>query len=146
MNKNLKNLITTIKTPMKLKTLLQSFDALNVLVQKEGIGMVTQAKLIPIYKRVKNELDDFTENKNKKVKELGREQLNEKGEPTGRYEVKPENSEKFEKELKELLDSDIEVDVPEITYSELTNGNEKFSLPTSVLIDLEWLIRLDINK
>ncbi|MBI5402498.1 MAG: hypothetical protein HY959_03795 [Ignavibacteriae bacterium] len=139
--KNFKNLITGIPMKISLKTIMESLDSLILLGQKEGLGVVTQWKLVPIIKKARNEYQSYTEISNQKIKELGEKVLDGNKVFTGRYKVKPENEEKYKKEIEKLLKQEIEIDVPLITYSELKGNNETFSLPTNVLVDLDWLIK-----
>lgn len=139
--KQIKGLIKKESKKLSLKTLVSSYGALLVLGKKEGIGVATQWKLKPIIKLAKEKFEMYQEIYDSKVRELGEKKFDKSGKDTGKFKVKAENQDKFEKEMKKLDEQEVDIEIPEITYSELKGDNEEFTIPTLVLVELDWLIK-----
>lgn len=134
-NFNLNKLI--IGTPMKIKMKiltdseygLRSIGALK-------LPLTSSYKISKAMKAVDAVLEPFYETRTKRIKELGKSQVNEKGEETGIFQVKPEHDEQYKKEIDELLDKEVTIDIPKIKLSDL--GEEK--VEPAALMSLHWMI------
>lgn len=132
---NLKNLIKSESMTLKLETLLNSAEGLHKIANLK-LPVSVSFKVGKTIKAIQNELDAYTEVKNKRVKELGKAVLNDKGEPTNRYEVTPENTELWQEESKALMEKEVEIEVYKLSLSDL--GEEK--LEPFIFSQLDWLI------
>lgn len=129
---------------MKLATIINSKDAVIALL-KNQLPIDTAWSMKLFVSKISPELTAFEEVKNAKILEYGEEVEKEvDGKTTKMTQVKPENLEVFAKEVGELLEKEIEVDVPVVKISDLTAYSKKSKEPifmsTNDLILLEWLI------
>lgn len=135
MNFNLKNHVRFIHKTMLIKTLLNSVNGLSQLQAKE-LPVVVSFKIGKVLKQVYDALETFENARSKRVKELG-EEIKEKGEGTGRYNIKKSNLKTWEKDYEALINQEVKIDVPEIKLADLGD----ISLPSSVFTNLDWLIK-----
>lgn len=83
------------------------------------IPIKTAFKISKCIKNFNNEYSSFEESKNKLFKKFGEENKD------GNLEIKKENEEKFKKELEDLMDIKISINIPKVTLKEL--GDIKIS-------------------
>lgn len=133
----LKGLIINNKKIMKLRDVVNSVRGLDFLFNQK-LQAVLSYKLSLFQKRINELLEVFYTTINKKIKEYGEEQKDKDGKIlTGQFKVKDENLEKFNKEREELLDQDVELNIPDFNIAEL--GDIK--IEPNLLITLQWLIK-----
>lgn len=104
---------------VKLKYLINSSQALTGLL---AMPLRTKAHydLSKALKKCRDEVEDFQELYNKKIREFADEVLTEDGKPTGKFDFKtPEDNKKFNEEMKELSDSEVEVHLNPVPFKEL---------------------------
>lgn len=125
---------------MKIKQVLESDEGINALLSV-SLPVKTAYKLAKLGRKFNNIIKDIKLVNNNKIKEHGEEIVIEQEgkEPikTGRFQVKPENTEKFQKEMEALLEEEAEIDIPDFNLSEL-EGNK---IESKHLIALDWLIK-----
>jgi hypothetical protein len=132
---SLKNLVKSEKISVSLKTLLESVSGLRRIANLK-LPVAVSFKIGKTMKTIDNELNSYNEVKNKRIKELGEVGKDENGDPTSNYTVKKENMETWEKENKELIEREVELEVYKLSLSDL--GEEK--LEPFVFSQLDWLI------
>ena len=145
---------------MKLKKIITQFSpnpnqptSFDLLATAGSLPMATSFKIGKIYKQLAKEHDEFYALREKKIKEYGEVfYIDEKGKETkdkkkGKEStrVKPENVDKFNKEVNELLEMDINTTFDPIKVSDL--GEPKFResefikmTPLDIVSNLAWLI------
>ena len=96
---------------MKLKVLLQSSEALTRLI-KCSLPINIGWKLAKFVKLVNSEISDYQQIHNTKIKSMG--ELKD-----AKYYVKSENMELFTKEITELHEKEIDINIPEIKIKTL---------------------------
>jgi hypothetical protein len=139
---NLKNFITVIPTNMKLKQLIDSFGLPNgipgaiTIIANQKLPAIGSYKIAMVIKNAQPSVDEFYKIHNEKVKEYG-EEIIEKEKPTGRYNIKEENKEKFQKEIEELLEQEVNLTIPELKIKDF----DGLSLEPRYLVQLDWLIK-----
>lgn len=114
---------------IKLEKIVLSKDTL-VKVLNQDFPIVISYKLSKIVDKINKEIQIFEENRVKLVKKYG-EEVKEG------FKVKEENIEVYAKELSELLDIEIQIEIPIITIKDL----EGCKLSPLELIQLSWLIK-----
>lgn len=124
---------------MKLSQLINSKEPLEKLL-KNSLPIKVAWELKKFTKEVNSEFATYDELRVQKVIEMGVESKEVKG----TYNVKPENLEAFAKEISELLDKDVEIQVPQIKIGDLleykdVNG-KGIDITASELMLLDWLI------
>ncbi|MCK9370955.1 hypothetical protein M0R04_13675 [Candidatus Dojkabacteria bacterium] len=99
---------------MKLKTILEDLDKLTSL-SKIKLPIKVSYWVSRILSKVNSELKSFQEQRNKLIEEYG-----EQDEKTKQFTVKdPEKLKVFSKEINELLDVEVELDVKKISIKDL---------------------------
>jgi mannose/fructose/N-acetylgalactosamine-specific phosphotransferase system component IIB len=119
----------------------------NILNAKEGLNVIASAKfraskLFEVTKFVQNaakEIDDFEKVRLEKIKEYGIEKENDKGENV--IEVTSENHKEFVEDLNELINKEIEIDLPKISRDEL--GDVEMS--PKELMSISWIFEDENN-
>jgi len=84
-------------------------------------------KLIKVYV---DEVKSFDEIKNKKIEELGEKDKD------GKFKLKKENEEKHLSEIKEVLNSEVEVNIPKFKFDDL----DGFETTPMNISSLDWII------
>jgi hypothetical protein len=122
---------------MKLETIINSKQAIENL-SKQNLPIRIAFELKTFIQKLNPEFTAFFELRNAKMKEYGTP-----GEvkPDGSqvFTFTPENTEKFNAEINEVLDKDIDADIPVIKISDLEK--KEVSISAADLIILEWLIK-----
>lgn len=122
---------------MKLKTLVDSIESLNVLTNTK-IPATVSYKISLFIKKSQDELDLYNSKRKELLEEYGTEVLSEDGKKTGNYKFETEDSAKnFNEEINKLLDQDITIESPEVKISELS----KIDIEPKYLLALDWLIK-----
>lgn len=127
---------------IKLSTLVNSQSALkNLIAQNLPIGMAWELK--KFIGKINPEIVAFEQLKNEKIIAYG-EDVIEGEKKTGAVRVKEENVPVYLEEVNEILQKEIDVDLPEIKMDEIIKYNEKLSKPAEMsiqdLMTLDWLI------
>ena len=126
---------------MKLKEILASYDALQAL-SREKINLDVSFDISKILTILGTEKRTYDELIYKKLNEYGDSVKDEKGQPIVyannaiQYKIRPENIEKYQKELNELQEKDIKIKINKIKLSSL--GIDK--IEPELLTSLIWLI------
>lgn len=115
---------------IKLKNLVkdESIKNLNNLLSKEVKGSIA-FDLISNIKEIKIHVENYNIIRNSLFKKYGEEKENNSS------AIKPENIEQFKKEMEELLDKDIDVNIKKIKKEVLNN----IQIKPIELMGLEWL-------
>ena len=108
----------TKKTKMTYRDLL---DAQNGISWLNGLKLdVVIAFQVSTFLKNNNKLlFEWNISRDKKIKEWGAEDKDEKGHRTGGWKVLPENQSKFDKWVDEFLNQEIEIDHPVFTFTDL---------------------------
>jgi hypothetical protein len=128
---------------MKLEQLVNSKVALSNLVKGSlPIGIAWKLKKFILV--INPELESFDEIRNQKIIEMGYQVMKDEV-PTGTYQVKNENLELFTSAIKELLEKEVEVTIPEIKIDELLSykdaNGKGIEITAGDLMLLDWLIK-----
>lgn len=108
-----------------IKSLYAAFEGLES-IKKEKLKLKTSYKIAEILRISYLNIDSFEKEKAAKVRELG-EEIKE-GPRAGQYLVKKENLKQWNDELDEMLNEEIEINVPTLSKEDL--GDEENSLFT----------------
>lgn len=103
-----------MKVTLKLGAVVASADTLRV-VAATKMPVKTSYRLNKMLRLVSKEVKIYEEEKGKVFEELG-ESAGE-----GLLQIKEENKEEAKKALDELLDQDVELDIPDVTIDDLGN-------------------------
>lgn len=115
---------------MKLGQLVSSKDALAHIASVE-LEATKSYEMVAFLNEVNKHLEVFEKARNKRITELGEE-------VDGKTMVKDSNIEKFVAEIEKLLDTDVEVTVPELTLDDLKGVKVK-TADMALLAD--WMIK-----
>jgi hypothetical protein len=122
---------------MKLKQLIESVPSIQELI-KEPLPVKTSFKLSTFISKMNPEIEAFDKVKKDKIIEYkGERQKDENGREINTFKIPDENVEKFSKEIKELLEQEVDIDVPDINIEDL--GDIK--IKPEFLMGLNWLIK-----
>lgn len=132
---NLNNLIKSKPMKITLDTLLKSFDGLQT-ISKLKLPVTVSYKVGKTIKAINAELETHQEIRKKRIKELGEPTKDQDGKTTENYQVTKENLPIWDKEYKELLANEVDIQIHPLKISEL--GDEK--LEPIVFAELDWLI------
>lgn len=135
MSFNLKDFIIILPTTMKLKQLILSVESLSYLSSLK-LPAVTSYKLALLTKKINPDIEEFHKTRNEKLKEYG-EEIMEDEKSTGKFNIKQENIEIFNKEIDDLLETELNIDIPDVSISEFSGIN----IEPKYFIELEWLIK-----
>jgi len=120
---------------MKLGLLVNSQNSLEI-ISNLKFKATELFKVTKFVQLAIEEINSFNKIKEKKIKEFGEEKtINNK--PV--FEVKPENKEQFFTEMEELLNQDIELEVPEISLEAFGD----IEMSPKEFLSLKWLIKED---
>tara|TARA_R100001082_G_scaffold90610_1_gene57168 strand:+ start:1955 stop:2317 length:363 start_codon:yes stop_codon:yes gene_type:complete len=120
---------------MKLGLLVNSQNSLEI-ISNLKFKATELFKVTKFVQLAIEEINSFNKIKEKKIKEFGEEKtINNK--PV--FEVKPENKEQFFAEMEELLNQDIELEVPEISLDAFGD----IEMSPKEFLSLKWLIKED---
>jgi len=115
---------------IKLLKLIESEKSL-----KEFISIPLEIKksfaLSKLIVKVTEQISAYNEARNNKVYELGEKKEN------WQVFVKNENLEEFMKQINELSEQEVELEIPEITTDDIKSKEIK----TEILVNLNWLIK-----
>lgn len=120
---------------MKLSEIVNSLEPLQNLL-KVSLPIKVSYKLSKIAIKINPELDLFNEKKNELIKKYGKEIEPDK------WQVDPENVEKYQEDMKTLLDMEVSLDfgdgknLEKIPISDFGEVN----IPAQDLLPLDWLI------
>lgn len=122
---------------MQLGKIVEGKEALANL-SKGNLPIHIAWELKKFIKSVDTEVLAFEEVRNQKIREMG-EQVGDV------FTVKPENLPRFNSEIIELLDKDIQVNIPEINIQQLLeykdSQGKQIDISATDLIKLDWLIK-----
>lgn len=127
---------------MKLSQLIDGKSALDNLM-KQNLPVGIAFELRTFVKKVNPELLSFSELRNEKIKKYGTPTGKFNG-PDETYNFTQENAILFNEELKEILESEMDIKVPQIKVSDLIAYSEKTNIPIAIsgtdMVLLDWLI------
>lgn len=134
-NLNLNKLIPATNMKLSIKTLTKSNQGLTRLGTLE-LPVTLSFKISKTIKAVDEILEPYYKARDKRIKELGEEIKDEKGNLTGQYQVKKENDSIWEKENEEMLSQEVDVKVCKIKLSDLENQK----IAPLALANLGWML------
>lgn len=118
---------------IKLKNILDGLDALGTIYNQKLSGVVAH-RLSKAIANVKDEIDTFNEVRDKLLKEYG--SINE--ENPGQYTFETEEQRiKFEEEMGELLEKEVELNVPVLSEKDI----EQIQISAAELATISWIIK-----
>jgi hypothetical protein len=133
---NLKKLIKFKSKSMKLKDIVNSIEAINALMALK-LPVVSSYKLSVFVSKIQPELTAFNEKRSELVKEFGAPKLDDAGKETDQFTFTTEKGKEFNDKQNELLEQDVNVEIPEIKIADLGN----VEIEPNKLIVLAWLIK-----
>jgi sulfopyruvate decarboxylase TPP-binding subunit len=121
---------------IKLGEIVNAKDSLIKLF-KMDLPIIISYKLGKLVKEVDKEIKHFEEERFKLIKKYG--ELTDKNS----YSVKPENVEEFAKDLKELLEISLKLEIEKVS---LENISSEIKLSAIDLVSLEKFVDLEAKK
>ena len=129
---------------MKLGTLVNSKESL-IKFSKQNLPIEISWELSKLLTKVLPETTSFETLKNNKIISYGETLKDKDGKDTDQVKVKPENEEIFRNEIIELLDKDIELEIPVIEMKDIIEYNKKLEkkidLQVEDILILNWLLK-----
>jgi hypothetical protein len=124
---------------IKIKQLVESKTALETLI-KCPLPLATAWEISKFVKKVDPELSAFFSVRNSAIVKYGEELIID-GKSTGQYQVKNENMAEYARELNELLEKEIDVDLPNVDMEKLLEHAAKVDVNITVsdLMAIEWI-------
>ena len=117
---------------IKFDKIIASREALVKFLDENGKMPAEKAfKIAKALKLINNEIEAFDKVRNAKIKEYGEEK------EKGNFQVKNENIEKFQDELKPILEKEIDLDIEKIEIKDL-----KDEIDVKLILPLEWLFNI----
>jgi hypothetical protein len=135
---NLKRFINlNLKTKnMKLKEIVNGLEALNNLAEQK-LPILVSFNIGLFIKNISDTIKTYEEKRNELIKELGTINKDAEGKETGKFDFTKENAVTFNEKINVVLDADVDVKVPEIKLSDLSD----LKIEPKNLIQLSWLLR-----
>lgn len=129
---------------MKLGTLVNSKESL-IKFSKQNLPIEISWELSKLLTKVLPEITSFETLKNNKIISYGETLKDKDGKDTDQVKVKPENEEIFRNEIIELLDKDIELEIPVIEMKDIIEYNKKLEKKIDMQVEdiliLNWLLK-----
>lgn len=129
---------------MKLGTLVNSKESL-IKFSKQNLPIEISWELSKLLTKVLPETTSFETLKNNKIISYGETLKDKDGKDTDQVKVKPENEEIFRNEIIELLDKDIELEIPVIEMKDIIEYNKKLEKKIDMQVEdiliLNWLLK-----
>lgn len=125
---------------LKLADLIKSQDALMEL-GKQKLPVVLSYKISLILKKVRPELESYEKVRVEKIKEFGEVEKDKDGKETGDYSIDRNNKEiweKFVKELEEVGEQELELDIVEL---ETKDFPADIMLSPVQMESISWLLK-----
>lgn len=114
-----------------LAKIINMVDALNNIADMD-VPYKTSYKLMQVMDAVEEHRERYQKLHRELVQKHGEEQLDEDGNDTGNIQVKPDNVESFRREQNELLETEVELNVPRFQHEDF-EGTE---------VKPRWLIQI----
>ena len=123
---------------MKIKTqeIISSIEALNALLN-EKLPATLSFKIGRLAHQLAPEVETYKKTRDAKMKEHGKPVVDENGNETDKYSFEGEGKDAFIKEMTELEDTEVEIDIPEIKIDDLGS----ITIEPRHLSVLTWLIK-----
>ncbi len=121
---------------MKLLEIVNSIEPLNALLEQK-LPAKTAYKIGRLATKLSPEVETYGKTRDAKMKEFGVLVMNDDGTPTNNYKFEGENKDKFVTEMTEVENSEVAVEIPEITIDDLGD----ISIEPKFLSALTWLIK-----
>lgn len=129
---------------MKLGVLVNSKESL-IKFSKQNLPIEISWELSKLLTKVLPETTSFETLKNNKIISYGETLKDKDGKDTDQVKVKPENEEIFRNEIIELLDKDIELEIPVIEMKDIIEYNKKLEKKIDMQVEdiliLNWLLK-----
>lgn len=129
---------------MKLGVLVNSKESL-IKFSKQNLPIEISWELSKLLTKVLPETTSFETLKNNKIISYGETLKDKDGKDTDQVRVKPENEEIFRNEIIELLDKDIELEIPVIEMKDIIEYNKKLEKKIDMQVEdiliLNWLLK-----
>jgi len=127
-----------IKRNMQLKYLVDGAEALGQLMQIK-MPIVLSFKLSLFIKKINPAVEEFGKKRNELLAIHAEKILDKDKKETGQMKfTDKEKAEEFTKEINLLLDTEVNVEVPEIKIAEFGN----IEIEPKLLINLDWLVKM----
>lgn len=121
---------------MKLKDLINGLEALNNLAEQK-LPILVSFNIGLFIKNIADTVKTYEEKRNELIKELGTVNKDAEGKETGKFDFTKENAVIFNEKINVILDAEIDVKVPEIKLSDLSD----LKIEPKNLIQLSWLLK-----
>ena len=118
--------------PLYVKDVINSIDTLKYLIEQD-VKVKTAVKLKHFINEVDNIYSIYEDKRKKLVQKYGEQ------DEQGKSSVTDENKEIFMKEIKQVMDEEVNIDLEKINIDEL----DKIDIKTSNLITIEWMLDID---
>lgn len=115
---------------VKLEEIIKSKKSLDILVEKKGIDFKNSYALAKIHRKIQKEFELFEKVRNAKIMEVGNIAED------GNYQISKEDFPKFQQDIQELLDVEIDISGEPINIDIF----EKCDIEPILFSDLYWLI------
>lgn len=122
---------------IKLETLVSQISSINRLISENKLPCTASYSISKVISKVNEELKLYEQVRNDKIKELG-EEIEE--EIDGKFQkvikVTADNQDIFNKEMFDLLNKEIKIDLPKLKINEL---GQKFEVEPNFFLMFSWL-------
>jgi hypothetical protein len=135
-NKELEKLEEGAEVVLKLKDIVNSLEALNILTA-EKLPVFTSFKLSLFLKNVSPAIEVYQKTRDELINELGAKVLDKDGKETEQFKFEPEKAKEFNEKISAVLEEVIDVKVPLIKISDL----DGVKLEPNNIAKLLWLIK-----
>jgi len=121
---------------MKLKEIINGLEALNNLAEQK-LPILVSFNIGLFIKNIADTVKTYEEKRKELIKELGTVNKDAEGKETGKFDFTKENAVIFNEKINVILDAEIDVKVPEINLSDLSD----LKIEPKNLIQLSWLLK-----
>ena len=117
---NSPNLKALNKKHMKLREIVNGLEALNNLAEQK-LPILVSFNIGLFIKNISDTIKTYEEKRNELIKELGTVNKDAEGKETGKFDFTKENAVVFNEKINAVLDAEVDVKVPEIKLSDLSD-------------------------
>ena len=121
---------------MKILEIVNSIESFNKLLEQK-LPAKTSYKIARLVVALNPEVDTYSKTRDAKLKEFGTPVLDEEGKVTDKFSFEGENKTKFIEEMTAVENTELKLDIPEITIDDLGDIN----IEPKYLSALTWLIK-----
>jgi len=133
---------------IKIKKILNSQGALAQLANAHNLPVALRYKVVKLMRHISTALEPYEELRLEKCKEysdgktktvFNKHPVTGADIPSEEYDIKPEFQAKWEQELIEMRDQEVEIDLPDINMTEFEAVPD---LPASTFTPLDWVVKV----